>query len=314
MTVQQPQVTLAGIQPQVAEVQRPVAKMTSETQTAPQKTLPKAQESLPKAVKEFAVQTVEQAPVAVDQKTTNEATVAEKATPVKAKAEDGSNEQYTSPSFYKTFDIPDFDLENEQAQMEAVHLHNDRVVNELDQVHPADAFRQRNSLAVKALPHTLQRDVMSEDLNRKHYQFHSIAAHLDKRQLKQKVARANSFKFHEEHTLDKIKNEILAVMPRSIHGGSEHHYLNVQSQIPQLHDPEQAQLTQAVGHALQEEINENHQTLTAALSSSQALDKLSAKILERIRKSEYDQTQANTNAPDSAYHLNLLDQNLQALE
>jgi hypothetical protein len=37
------------------------------------------------------------------------------ATPFKVKPEEGSNEQYTSPSFYKTYDIPDFDLENEQA-------------------------------------------------------------------------------------------------------------------------------------------------------------------------------------------------------
>ena len=161
----------------------------------------------------------------MDLKPTTETNAEEKTTPAKVAAEEGANEQYTSASFYKTLDIPDFDLENEQAQMNALHLANDRVVNELDRIDPADTFRQRGSLAIKPLP---QRDVMSEDLNRKHYQFHSVAAHLDKRQLKQKVARANSLKFHDEGTLDQIKNEILAVMPRSIHGGSEHHYMNVQ--------------------------------------------------------------------------------------
>ena len=73
-------------------------------------------------------------------------------------------------------------------------------------------------------------------------------------------------------------------------------------------------MAQIVEQALQQEMKENQFALQTAFSSGPALDKLSAKVLERVRKSEYDQTQANTNAHNSAYHLNLLDQNLQALE
>lgn len=51
-----------------------------------------------------------------------------------------------------------------------------------------------------------------------------------------------------------------------------------------------------------------------AYKSQQALDYLSKKVLERVRRSEYELTQANTNAVESNYHTNLLDQNMHVLE
>ena len=47
----------------------------------------------------------------------------------------------------------------------------------------------------------------------------------------------------------------MAIMPGSIHGGSELHFLNIPSQISQANDnPENAHFSEIVGWALQEEL------------------------------------------------------------